>query len=160
MNTQTSTHAFTHKCTHTQNYTHILYLSVLKQGSYTRRSSNICRVVQQNEENKCLGPFKCRVSKLFNLINVKMVLYIKENKLIIDISLDMCILLSDIATVDRRSVFATCVVFQVMRLISERCPYTVINVLASNHAIKLVNNGTGTCILPWTCEHLEINAGV
>ena len=35
------------------------------------------------------------------LINVKMVPYIKENKLIIDISLDMCILLSDIATVDR-----------------------------------------------------------
>ena len=29
-----------------------------------------------------------------------MVSYIKENKLIIDTSLDMCILLSDIATVD------------------------------------------------------------
>ena len=57
--------------------------------------------MQQNEWNKRLGPFKRRVSKLFNLINVKMVQYIKENKLIIDTSLDMCILLSDIATVNR-----------------------------------------------------------
>ena len=79
---------------------YIPYLFVLKPGSYTCRGSNIRRVVQQNEGNKCLGPFKCRVSKLFNLINVKMVQYIKENKLIIDISLDMCILLSDIATVN------------------------------------------------------------
>ena len=44
----------------------IPYLSVLKPGSYTCRGSNICRVVQQNEGNKCLGPFKRRVSKLFN----------------------------------------------------------------------------------------------
>ena len=36
---------------------HIPYLSVLKPGSYTRKCSNICRVVQQNEWNKCLGPF-------------------------------------------------------------------------------------------------------
>ena len=56
---------------------YVPYLSVLKPASYTRRGSNICRVVQQNEGNKCLGPFKCRVSKLFNLINVKMMLYIK-----------------------------------------------------------------------------------
>ena len=47
------------------------------------------------------GPFKRWVSKLFNLINVEMVPYIKENKLIIHTSLDMCILISDIATVDR-----------------------------------------------------------
>ena len=80
--------------------TYIPYLSVLKLGSYTHRGSNIRRVVKQNEGNKCLGPFKRQVSKLFNLINVKMVPYIKENKLIIDISLDMCILLLDIATVD------------------------------------------------------------
>ena len=33
-------------------------------------------------------------------INIKMVPYIKENKLIIDFSLDMRILFSDIATVD------------------------------------------------------------
>ena len=90
---------------------YVPYLSVLKPGSYTRRGSNIRQVVQQNEGNKCLGPFKRRVSKLFNLINVKMVLYIKENKLIVNIPLDMCILLSDIATVDRRSIFAMFVVF-------------------------------------------------
>ena len=70
---------------------YIPYLSILKQGSYTHRGSNLRRVVQQNEGNKRLGSFKHRVSK-FNLINVKMVPYIKENKLIIDISLDMRIL--------------------------------------------------------------------
>ena len=78
-----------------------------------------------------------------------MVPYIKENKLIIDISLDMCILLQLIVY----SVFAMFVVFQLMRLVSEWHPYAVINVLASNHAIEFVNNGIGTCILPWTCEH-------
>ena len=44
-----------------------------------RRGSNICRVVQQNERNKRLGPFKCQVPKLLNLINLKMVPNIKEN---------------------------------------------------------------------------------
>ena len=29
--------------------------------------------------------------------------------------------------------------------VSERSPYTFINVQASNHAIKLVNTGTSTC---------------
>ena len=39
----------------------IPYLSVLKPGS------NICQVVQQNERNKRLGPFKRRVPKLINV---------------------------------------------------------------------------------------------
>ena len=39
--------------------------------------------------------------KLLNIINAKMVPYIKENKLIMEISLDMHILFSDTATVDR-----------------------------------------------------------
>ena len=51
----------------------IPYLSVLKRGSNTRW------VVQQNERNKCLGPLKCRVPKLLNLINLKIVPNIKEN---------------------------------------------------------------------------------
>ena len=76
----------------------ITILSILKPDSYTCRGSSICRVVQQNEGNRCLGPFKCWVSKLFSLISIKMVPYIKENKFIIDISLHMCILLSDIAS--------------------------------------------------------------
>ena len=46
------------------------YLSIVKLGSYTRRGSHICWVVQQNEWNKCMGPFKCRVPKLLNLINI------------------------------------------------------------------------------------------
>ena len=39
--------------------------------------------------------------KLLNLVDVQIVPYVKENKLILDISLDMCILLLDIATDDR-----------------------------------------------------------
>ena len=35
-----------------------------------------------------------------NLLDVKLVPYVKENKFILDISLDMCILLSDITIVD------------------------------------------------------------
>ena len=55
------------------------YLSVLKPGSNTRRGSNIRRVEQQNKRNKRLGPFKRRVLKLLNLINLKMVSNVKEN---------------------------------------------------------------------------------
>ena len=47
--------------------------------SNTCRASNIRRVVQQNERNEHLGPFKCWVPKLLNLINFKMVPNIKEN---------------------------------------------------------------------------------
>ena len=60
-------------------FTHILYLSILKPGSNTCRSSNIYWVVQQNERNKCLRPFKCWVPKLSNLINLKMMPNVKEN---------------------------------------------------------------------------------
>ena len=45
--------------------------------------------------------FKHWVPKLLNFIDVTMAPYIKENRLILDISLDMCILLLDIATVDQ-----------------------------------------------------------
>ena len=82
-------------------YIGVPYLSVLKPGSNTGRGSNIRRVVQQNKRNKRLGPFKRRVSKLLNLINLKMVPNIKENRLILDISLDICISLSNVAAVDR-----------------------------------------------------------
>ena len=61
-----------HTCVY-NHCTYVPYLSVLKPGSNTRRSSNIHRVVQQNERNKHLGLFKCRVPKLLNLINLKMV---------------------------------------------------------------------------------------
>ena len=59
--------------------TFVPYLSVLKPGSNTCRGSNIRGVVQQNERNKCLGLFKCRVPKLLTLINLKMVPNVKEN---------------------------------------------------------------------------------
>ena len=77
-----------------------MYLTVficIKTGlKYTQR----LKYMPQNESNKCLGPFKCLVPKLLNLISLKMVPSIKENKLILDISLDVCISLSDVATVD------------------------------------------------------------
>ena len=57
-------------------------------------------VVQHNEWNKHLGPFKRQVPKLLNLINVKIVPYIMENEFILIISLDMCILLLDADIVD------------------------------------------------------------
>ena len=65
--------------TGTHKYIYIPYLSVSKPGSNTGRGSNICRVVQQNERNKCLGPFKFWVPTLLNLINLKMVPNVKEN---------------------------------------------------------------------------------
>ena len=80
-------------------FTYVLYLSILKLGLYTCRGSNIYWVVQQNEWNKYMGPFKHWVPKLLNIIDVKMVPYVEENKLIFNISLDMFILLSDITTV-------------------------------------------------------------
>ena len=58
---------------------YIPYLSILKPGSNTRKSSNICWVVQQNERNKFLSPFKCRMPKLLNLVNLKMMPNVKEN---------------------------------------------------------------------------------
>ena len=60
-------------------YTSVPYLSVLKPGSNARRGSNIHQVVQQNERNKRLGPFKHRVPKLLNLINLKIIPNNKEN---------------------------------------------------------------------------------
>ena len=76
------------------------YLSVLKPGSNACRGSNTRWVVQQNERNKRLDLFKRRVSKLLNLINLKTVPNVMENKLILNISLDVCISLSDVAIVD------------------------------------------------------------
>ena len=62
-----------------ESITYVPYLSVLKPGSYTPRDSNIRWIVQQNEWNERLGLFKCRVPKLLNLINAKIVHYIMEN---------------------------------------------------------------------------------
>ena len=80
-------------------FTYVLYLSILKLGLYTCRGSNIHWVVQLNEWNKYLGPFKHWVPKLLNLIDVNVVPYVEENKLIFNILLDMFILLLDITTV-------------------------------------------------------------
>ena len=119
------------------------YLSALKLGPYTYRDSNICRVVQQNEWNKC------RVPKLLNPLHIKMVPYNKKNEHILDtcISLDMWILLLKIATVNHLQhichispldipTWCTYMFYQ---------SYNFINVLAFMHAIKLINSDTGTC---------------
>ena len=67
-------------------------------------------------------------------MDVKMVPYVKENKSILNILLDMCILLSDIAIVDHFSVLVTFVVFP-DDTFTWFCPYAFINRLASNYAI-------------------------
>ena len=74
-----------------------------------------------------------------------------ENWLILDNSLDLCILLLDADTVDclhDYSLFIMFVVFQqdaLTRYIGEWSPCTFIYMLASNHFIKLVNTGISTC---------------
>ena len=72
--------------THNMRFTYVYgtpvgipYLSVLKPGANTHRGSTTHQVVQQNERNKCLGPFKRQVPKLLNLINIRVVPNIKEN---------------------------------------------------------------------------------
>ena len=62
----------------------------------------------------------------------------------------MCILLLDIATVNRlQRIYHIQYVFILqdahMGFVSEWIPCTFINVLASNHGIKLVNTCTSTC---------------
>ena len=57
-------------------------------------------------------------------MDVKMVPYVKENKSILNILLDMCILLSDIATVDHFSVLVTFVVFP-DDAFTRFCPYAL-----------------------------------
>ena len=71
-------------------------------------------------------------------------------KLILDVSLDVSILLLDVAIVDcLQSIYHVhCLPAApdaLRRFVSEWSPYTCIIVLASNHAIKLVNTGTRTC---------------
>ena len=130
---------------------YIPYWSILKPGSYTHRGSNIHRVVQQNEWNKCLGPFKHRVLKLVNLINAKIVPYIMENYLILDISLDVCIhppfgcWYSQLFTAYLSHLLSSCRMHLHVLSVPEWSPCTFINVLASNHVIKLINTNTSTC---------------
>ena len=60
------------------------------------------KIAWQNERNNHLGPFKHQldIKVVKNLINVKSVPYVKENEVILNISLYMCILFLDIVTVD------------------------------------------------------------
>ena len=51
-----------------------------------------------------------------NLINVKIVQYVQENELILNISFDMCILYSDIEQLIIYNVFVTFVFFPMMHL--------------------------------------------
>ena len=128
-----------------------VFIHIKARFKYMQGSNMYCEV-QQNERNKCLGPFKRRVPKLLNLINLKMVPNVKENQLILDISLDVCISLWMLLQSIVYSVFIMLVIFwhrdaltSFTTPVSEWSPYTFINVLASNHAIKLVNTGTSTC---------------
>ena len=115
--------------------------TVLKQGS------NICQVMQQNERIKCLGLFKHRVPKLLNLKNLTMMPNIKEISLfsILHLSFRYCYSRSFIAYLSRSLSSCTGMHSSFTTPISVWSPYTFINVLASNHAIKLVNTSTSTC---------------
>ena len=63
--------------------------TILKQGSCICIGSNIYQVVQQNQWNKPLSPFKCQVQKFLNIINAKMVSCTEKIKCILHVSLDM-----------------------------------------------------------------------
>ena len=131
---------------------YVLYLSVLKPGPYTHRAQINAGQCSRMNENKCLGLFKYWVQKLLNLINVKMVPHIKNNECILDISLDKCFLLLEIATVDHLQCIChiCCLplswVFPHDECIYIFCqPYTFINVLAYKHITELVKSDTSTC---------------
>ena len=102
---------------------------------------------------------------LLNLINVKMVPYIKQNKLIFDISVDVYIFFWILLQLIVYSVLVMFIVSHMMHLlsfVSECSPYAFINVLASNHTVELINSATGTAtaIPPWIGEHQEINTRI
>ena len=67
---------------------------------------------------------------------------------ILDISLDMCILFLEIATVNHLQCTCHACFYlshdTLLRFVREWSPYIFTNVLASNHAIKLVNIVTGS----------------
>ena len=64
-------------------------------------------------------------------LDIKVVPYVKENKLIPKISLNICILLSDIAIVDIYSIFVMFIVFlHGNHFVGEWSPYFFIKVIA------------------------------
>ena len=140
---------------------HILYLSILKPGSNTHRGSNIHRVVQQNEWNKRLGPFKCRVPKLLNLSlkwcqTLKEINYSQHLSWCLHSPFGCCYSQSFIAYLSRLLPFRTGMHLRVLLYQSVSEVYTLINALASNHTIKLINTGTSTChstLDRWTKEN-------
>ena len=78
-----------------------------------------------------------------------MVPYIKENYF--DISLDVCILLSDTATVDHLQHINHVYCLPTgctYAFVSEWSPCTFINALAFNHTIKVMNTGTSMSFHP------------
>lgn len=78
-----------------------------------------------------------------------MVLFVKKNKCILAISLDKYIFLSKVVIIDNlQSIRDFCCLPALICLrFCQRVEsiYTFINVLAYNHAIKLVNTGADTC---------------
>ena len=127
-------------------------LSILKPGSYTRRGSNTCQVVQQNEWSKRLGPFKRRVPKLLNVINIKIMPYIKE-KLILHTSCTSSFWMLLLLII--YSLFVKFIVFPLDALIwyyqwMESTHF--VNVLACNHGIEFKSVLLAPAILPWRDE--------
>ena len=130
---------------------HVRYLSVLKLGSYMHRDSNIRQVVQQNEWNKHHGLFKSQVPELLNLMDIKVVPYIKENKFILDIfwyvhPFGYWYSFFDHLPHNHHNCVASCMM-DLLCFVSEwgPWPYAFINIFTSNHATELINSVTGTC---------------
>ena len=91
-------------------------------------------------------PFKG--AKVVKLMSIKMVPYVKEKELILDISLNICIPFLILRQLIVNSVITTFVVFQhdtLTHFVNEWSPYTFLNILDSNHTIELINTGTVTC---------------
>ena len=134
------------------------YLSVLKLGSYTHRGSNMQQIAQQDEWNKCLGLFRCWVLKLLSSISNKQCHTLRKISVFL-ISPLICassfwMLLQSIIY----NIFIMFVVFPqdaLTHFVSEWSPWTVINMLASNHAIKLVvaSRNFIICIPMWSYVH-------
>ena len=129
-----------------------------KAGLIYTRGSNMQQVVQQNEWNKCLGLFICWVLKLLSLISNEQCHTLGRISVFL-IFLLMCA--SSFWMVLQSIIYSIFVMFVVFpqdaltHFISEWSPYTFTNMLASNHAIKLVvaSRNFIVCIPMWFYVH-------
>ena len=87
--------------------------------------------------------------QLFNSINSNMMLFVKKNEYILNISLDKYILLSEAIVNNLQSIRDVSVLssrFDTLTFLSASGVHIqFINVLAYDHSIELIYTGAGTC---------------